>query len=125
MAGTSKRWSVAQQDDAQRKPWTRRMSDHIAYALLFYTGLQIFGTVHALKGDGGSIVPYFALVFLVAMVIPACRAVERRWERLEDSEASDAELAGPFARDVKLIWVAAIGLPFLFTGIILGLSSIA
>ena len=37
------------------------MSDHVAYALLVYTGLQIFVTMGALKTEHGSILPYFAL----------------------------------------------------------------
>ncbi len=125
MAGISPRWKSADAATApQRTHWTRRMSDHIAYALLIYTTLQIFVTVHALKGEGGSILPYFALVFLVGMVIPACRSLERRWERLEDSQIADEALAAPFRRDAILVWVAAIGMPFLFTAIITGLSAL-
>ena len=44
------------------------MSDHIAYALLAYTGLQIFVTMGALNAKSGSLLPYFALVVLVAVV---------------------------------------------------------
>ena len=58
--------------------WRKRMSDNIAYALLVYTGMQIFVTVQALKLEGMSILPYLALVVLVAAIIPACRAFERR-----------------------------------------------
>lgn len=64
--------------------WRRRMSDHIAYALLVNTALQIFVTMGALKSKGGSLLPYFALVILVAAIIPACRRFEHRWNRLSD-----------------------------------------
>ena len=64
--------------------WRKRMSDHIAYGLLVYTGLQIFVTMGALKTGGESILPYFALVILVAAVIPVCRLFERRWDGLSD-----------------------------------------
>lgn len=124
MAGISPRWKSVESAAPQQRLWTRRMSDHVAYALLVYTALQIFVTVHALKGEGGSILPYFALVFLVAMVIPACRSLERRWERLEDSQIADDALIGPFRRDVAVVWIAAIGLPFLFTALITGLSAL-
>ena len=56
----------------QLKPrdWRRRMSDNVAYALWAYTGLQIFMTLAILKGPGGSILPYFALVVLIMAVLP-------------------------------------------------------
>lgn len=102
--------------------WRRRMSDHIAYALLVYTGLQIFITVGALKGQGGSLLPYFALVILVVAIIPACRRFERRWNRLSDAEAADPAFAPRFRHDRLLIWAMAIGLPFIITGMLRGLS---
>ena len=98
--------------------WKRRMSDHVAFALLVYTGLQIFVTMGALKSEHGSILPYFGLVLLVVAIIPGCRMFEHRWERLSATEASREELAPLFTRDVVVLWIAAIGLPFLVTGII-------
>jgi hypothetical protein len=98
--------------------WKRRMSDHVAFALLIYTGLQIFVTMGALRSEHGSIMPYFGLVLLVAAIIPGCRLFEKRWERLADTDAPREELAPLFVRDVIVLWVAAIGLPFVVTGII-------
>ncbi|MBO0749024.1 MAG: hypothetical protein J2O44_01150 [Porphyrobacter sp.] len=98
--------------------WKRRMSDHVAYALLVYTGLQIFVTMGALKSGHGSILPYFGLVLLVVAIIPGCRLFEKRWERLTATEAPREELAPLFTRDVILLWVAAICLPLLVTGVI-------
>ena len=91
--------------------WRKKASDHIAYGLLVYTGLHIFVTMTQLKSGNGSLLPYFALVVLVAAIIPACRWMEMRWNRLTDSGASDAELRGIFIRDMVLFWLAAIGLP--------------
>ena len=68
--------------------WRRRMSDNIAYALLVYTALQIFVTMEALRGQSQSLLPYLALIVLVAAIIPACRRFERRWERLDDDAAA-------------------------------------
>ena len=98
--------------------WKRRMSDHVAFALLVYTGLQIFVTMGAIKSEHGSILPYFGLVLLVVAIIPGCRLFERRWERLAASDAPREELSPLFTRDVVALWIAAIGLPFLVTGII-------
>ena len=98
--------------------WKRRMSDHVAYALLVYTGLQIFVTMGALRSEHGSILPYFGLVLLVAAIIPGCRMFEKRWERLAESDEPRENLGSRFVRDVATLWIAAIGLPFVVTGII-------
>ncbi len=107
---------------ARKIDWRRKMSDHIAYALLVYTGLQIFVTMGALKGEGNSLLPYFALIVLVAAIIPACRRFEKRWNRLDDDQAHDPALASSFRRDRMLVWLMAIGLPFALTGLFMGLA---
>ena len=102
-----------------RKPldWRKRMSDNIAYALLVYTALQIFVTMGALEGKGGSLLPYFALIILVAGIIPACRRFEKRWARLSEEQIHDPQFASWFRRDQIYLWLLAIGLPFLITGV--------
>ena len=100
---------------AHHLDWRKKMSDHVAYALLAYTALQIFVTMGALKTGHGSVLPYFALIVLVAAIIPACRYAEKRWEHLSDDEAADPSLARPFYRDAGTLWGCAIGLPFLVT----------
>ena len=117
----SGRTEAAESGHAARRrslDWRSRMSDHIAYALLAYTGLQIFVTMTALKSGTGSILPYFALVVLVAAIIPGCRMFERRWESLSDQQAADPAYAPLFKRDRALVWLAAIGLPFVITGLL-------
>ena len=114
-------WESSVEETGKRRKaidWKRRMSDHVAYALLVYTGLQIFVTMGALKGEHGSILPYFGLVLLVAAIIPACRLFEKRWERLAETDTPTEELAPLFTRDIATLWIAAIGLPFVVTGII-------
>lgn len=97
--------------------WRKAMSDNVALALIVYTILQIFVTVHALKQGTSSTLPYFALVILVAAIIPACRWAERRWKDLTDEQAHDESLKGEFRRDQAILWVAAIGLPLVLTAI--------
>lgn len=97
--------------------WRKAMSDNVALALIVYTGLQIFVTVNAIKQGVSSTLPYFALVFLVAAIIPACRWFERRWVNLPEDEAHDEALSGAFRRDQIMLWLIAIGLPFVLTGI--------
>ena len=104
--------------------WRRKMSDHVAYGLLVYTGLQIFVTLSVLKVGAGSILPYFALIVLVVGIIPGCRMFEKRWESLSDSEAANPELADRFKRDRLLVWLFAISLPLALTGLFMGLEAL-
>ncbi|MEE4289124.1 MAG: hypothetical protein V2J14_07120 [Erythrobacter sp.] len=110
---------------ASTKDWRKAMSDHVAYALLVYTGLQIFMTVKALAEGSSSILPYAALVILVAAIIPACRWFERRWTSLGDAAANDPSLAADFRRDTIALWLLAIGLPFVLTGLVMAIFAIA
>ena len=114
----------AQKRAAAKLDWRRKMSDHVAYGLLVYTGLQIFVTMSALKVGAGSILPYFALIVLVVGIIPGCRMFEKRWEGLSDSEAANPEYADRFKRDRMLVWFCAIGLPFAVTGIFKGVEAL-
>jgi hypothetical protein len=111
-------WKAVQRadDHAQAHGWSKAMSDHIAFALLVYTGLNIVLTVGAIKGAlQGSILPYFSLVVLVGAIIPACRSLEKRWERLDASSLDEGLLRASFRRDRVLVWVAAIVLPVALT----------
>ena len=117
--------AVATQKRAGRKlDWRRRMSDNVAYALLVYTGLQIFVTMGQLNQGSGSILPYFALILLVAAIIPGCRMFEKRWDRLSDSEAANPELRDRFRRDLVVLWLSAISLPLVITGAFLGVRAL-
>ena len=99
----------------RRRDWRKSMSDNVAWALLVYTGLQIFMTVGAIKQGVSSIVPYLTLVILVAGIIPVCRWFERRWTGLSDEAAADSSMKGAFRRDQALLWIGAIGLPAVLT----------
>lgn len=109
--------SLHKAHDADAIDWRKSISDHVAYALLAYTGLQIFVTVKALSEGLSSILPYIALIVLVAAIIPACRWFEKRWQHLSDDQASDPALASAFRRDTILLWSLAIGLPLVLTAI--------
>jgi hypothetical protein len=115
---------AARQQSSDRTDWRKKMSDHVAFALLAYTGLQIFVTMAALKTGHGSIMPYFALIILVAAIIPGCRMFEQRWDSLSDSQAADPQLAALFKRDRLALWLCAIGLPFALTAIFKGLAAL-
>lgn len=93
------------------KSYTKRISDHVAVALVIYTLMLIFVTSPAMHSEGTSILPYFALVLFVAMVIPACRNMERRWKKLEAGELGEGNLQSRFTADRIKLWVAALGIP--------------
>jgi hypothetical protein len=113
---------IAPRAETRLVDWRRKMSDHIAYALLVYTGLQIFVTMGALKDESGSVLPYLALIMLVIAIIPACRSFERSWNKISDAEAHDPDMAPAFRRDRNLLWLLAIGLPFAITAMFKGLA---
>ena len=116
--------SATQKRAGAKLDWRRKMSDHVAYGLLVYTGLQIWVTMGALKSGQGSVLPYFALIVLVVAIIPGCRLFEKRWESLSDSEAANPELADRFKRDRLLVWLFALGLPFGLTGLFKGIEAL-
>lgn len=100
------------------RDWRAAMSTNVAYALLVYTGLQIFVTVHALAKGASTALPYFALIVLVAAIIPFCRYFERRWTSLGDDRAFDPALASRFHRDQAVLWTLAIVAPLVMTGLV-------
>lgn len=100
-----------------QRDYRKAMSDNVAYALLIYTGLQIFVTVQALHDDSGSMLPMLALVVMVGGFIPVCRHFEKHWEKLSDAAAIDPALRPRFRKDRLALWLLAIGLPFLFTAL--------
>lgn len=118
------RESASRKRAGRKLDWRRKMSDNVAYALLAYTALQIFVTMGALKSGSGSILPYFALIVLVAAIIPGCRMFEKRWESLSDGQAANPELRDRFRRDQIVLWLCAIGLPVALTALFKGISAL-
>ncbi len=103
--------AVAHSRTDRARDWRKGMSDHVAWALLVYTGLHIFVTVKAVQETGYTMLALMGLVALVAAIIPLWRWFERRWTKLDDAAAHDPSLASAYRRDTLLIWAAAIGLP--------------
>ena len=107
------------------RDWRKGMSDNVAYALLVYTGLQIFVTMHAISDVArGSTLPYLSLIVLVAAIIPACRRFEKRWENIDPALADDPTLRGIYRRDQALLWLLAIGLPFALTALFMAIETL-
>lgn len=121
--GSGRRISGSAMGEGYALDWRKRMSDNVAYALVVYTALHIFLTVGAMKQTGMKSMALFALVVLVAAIIPACRAFERRWRDLPDAIAADPDMKPAFRRDQIALWLLAIGLPFVFTGLFKAIAS--
>jgi hypothetical protein len=93
------------------KSCSKRMSDHVALALVVYTLALIFLVTPTIESTGTSIFPYFVLVLLVAAVIPWCRNLERRWQALSATAHPDDGLETQYSVDRLKLWVAAIAIP--------------
>ncbi len=106
------------------KSYAKRISDHVAVGLVVYTLVLIFVTSPAMETEGTSIFPYFMLVAFVAMVIPACRGMERRWAKLEASDLGDGALHTRFTVDRVKLWVAALGIPLILAGLFHGMNAV-
>jgi len=104
--------------------WQRKISNHIAYALLAYTGLQIFVVMGEIGGGGMSMLPYLGLIVLIGLVIPVCRQLEKIWEKRIASGISQGALLRQYNIDRIIIWVAAIGFPFLLVAFFRGISGL-
>ncbi len=102
---------------ARARDWRKKMSDTVAYALLVYTALQILVTMHVMSQGNASTLPMFALVVLVAGIIPLFRHYERHWEGLDDAATADPALRPLYRRDQTAVWLFAVGLPFAVTGL--------
>ncbi|MFK7842496.1 MAG: hypothetical protein AB8B54_09550 [Sphingorhabdus sp.] len=98
--------------------WDKKMSNNCAAALLVYTMAQIFFVLSFIETKGMSIAPYFGLVLLVAVIIPFCRKFEKRWADMSSSGLSEQSLAAKFRSDQMILWVLALGLPFVFVALI-------
>lgn len=98
--------------------WDKKMSNNCATALLVYTLMQIFFVLSFIETNGISIAPYFGLIVLVAVIIPFCRKFEKRWVDIGSSGLSEQSLAAKFRSDQVVLWSLAIGLPFVFVGLI-------
>ena len=94
----------------------RRMSWHAAAALIAFALLQIWLVSSAVAAGAPSALMLVALVLLIALAIPAARAIERRWHRLSRKALASRGLHTRFRRDVRRLWAAALALPLLWIG---------
>lgn len=108
----------------RRGGWDKRMCGQVAWALLAHTGLLIFFVTSRMETSGTSILPYFLLVIMVGIFIGVGRHYDHRWRILGPSELSYNSKMTRYRLDSVKLWLLAIGLPFLWAGLITFLRSV-
>ena len=93
----------------------KSVSNHVAVALIAYTAINIFLTVEAIKDTGLRSLSMVCLILLIAGIIPACHKLEKRWRDMSFEGAQAATANGLYRRDIGLLWLLALGLPFALT----------
>lgn len=82
----------------------RRMSTHLATALVVFCLLQIF----IVAKMGGSLLLHLGIIVAIGGFAVAARGLERRWEMLDQSGLPHHGLALRFRRDLIQLWSATI-----------------
>ncbi len=98
--------------------WDKKMCGQVAWALVIHTLLLIFFVTTKMESDSISIMPYFALVLMVAVYVVIGRWFDRRWRVLANSELSNTSLGLRYRLDVTMVWLTAIGIPFLWAALL-------
>ncbi|QGP79776.1 hypothetical protein [Sphingobium sp. CAP-1] len=88
----------------QRKSFAKRISTHLAAALVTFCLLQIA----IVAKSGGSLVLHLGIIIAIGGYAVAARGLERRWQLLERGGLSDSGLALRFRRDVAQLWAASL-----------------
>lgn len=99
----------------------KRLTTHIAYALILFT-LILIGLISGLHIGKTSILPYIGLIVAVFAMIPIFRGMQRKWEKLTQAGLSDAELDSRIRPDIMKLWVMAIAIPCLWAAAFMALT---
>ncbi len=82
----------------------KRMSTHLAAALVTFSLLQIF----IVAKMGGSLILHLGIIVAIGMFAIAARALERRWVILGQSGLSQSGLSVRFRSNLIQLWSASI-----------------
>lgn len=89
---------------ARRGGFAKRISTHLAAALVAFCLLQIF----IVAKMGGSLVLHLGIIVAIGGYAIAARGLERRWHMLEQGGFSHSGLALRFRRDLLQLWSASL-----------------
>ncbi len=104
---------------------SRKMTLHVAAALIVYAGLQLWLVLGAVSGGATRFLPYVAIGLILVAVVPLARRIEQRWARMAQDTLPSRELCKSFRNEALRLWVGAVALPFLWVGAFVGASSAA
>jgi hypothetical protein len=127
-SGEEESWNMAKAGRAHAVPhksYSKRISDHVAYALVVYTLMLIFVVTPAMESNGTSILPYFLLVVFVALLIPPYHKIEKKWQALQKADVGDSRLDTQFNVDRAKLWLSAILIPIGMAVAMHGLAAVA
>lgn len=85
--------------------YAKRMSTHLAAALVVFCLLQIFIVTRM----GGSLILHLGVIIAIGGFAIFARDFERRWEMLDQSGLSGHGLDVRFRRDLAQLWLVSIG----------------
>ena len=86
------------------KGYARRISSHLAAALVVFCLSQIFIVARM----GGSLLLHLGVIVAIGGFALAARTLERRWQLLDGSGLAHRDLDPRFRRDVLYIWSVSI-----------------
>ncbi len=89
---------------AERKGFAKRISSHLAAALVVFCLAQIF----IVAKMGGSLALHLGIIVAIGGYAVAARGLERRWQMLDASGFSHSGLALRFRRDLVQLWGACV-----------------
>lgn len=95
---------------ASTDDFDRRISSHLAAALVTFALLQIF----VVAKMGGSLFLHLGIIIAIGGFAIAARALERRWKMLAHSGLPAGGLATRFRVDLLQLWGATLVAPFLW-----------
>lgn len=87
-----------------RTNYAKRVSSHLAAALVIFALLQIF----IIAKTGGSLILHLGIIVAIGGFGMAARALEHRWAMLERGGLPTAGLALRFRRDLIQLWGVSI-----------------
>jgi hypothetical protein len=87
-----------------RTAYAKRISSHLAAALVTFALLQIF----IIAKMGGSLVLHLGIIVAIGGFAMAARALEHRWMVLDQGGLPEAGLALRFRRDLIQLWGTSI-----------------
>jgi hypothetical protein len=112
-------------DQPDARALSRRMTWHVAAAMIVYAALQLWLVIGAVAGGGSRVLPYVAVGLVLVAAVPLARMIEQRWARLARTAPPSRQLSRRYRLEALRLWVAAIVLPFVWVGAFVGAGAAA